>query len=151
MKKTLFFLFALWLNSMAFAYEIEHEGLYYNVIATTDDTHKDVEVTYPEGYYYSGDIVIPSSFMKEGVQYTVTSIGNGTFWSCSELTSVTIPNTVTSIGDGSFWSCSELTSITIPNSVTSIGGGAFAHSGLTSVTIPNSVTFIAGGIFYGCN
>ena len=150
MKKTLFFLFALWLNSMAFAYEIEHEGLYYNVIATDDDTHKNVEVTHPEGYYYSGDVVIPSSFMKEDVQYTVKSIGNGSFYGCSGLTSVTIPNSVTHLGDGAF-GYSSLTSVTIPNSVTSIGGGAFANSGLTSVTIPNSVTFIAGGIFQYCN
>ena len=135
---------------MAFAYEIEHEGLHYNVIATTDDTHKDVEVTYPEGYYYSGDIVIPSSFMKEGVQYTVTSIGDGSFWSCSELTSITIPNSVTSIGGGAF-AHSGLTSITIPNSVTSIEGGIFSGcTGLTSVTIPNSVTEMQGNVFLNC-
>ncbi len=36
-----------------------------------------------------------------------------------------IPNSVTSIGDGAFYKCSSLTSITIPNSVTSIGDGAF--------------------------
>ena len=36
-----------------------------------------------------------------------------------------IPNSVTSIGNGAFYYCSGLTSVTIPNSVTSIGNKAF--------------------------
>ena len=58
---------------------------------------------------------------------SVTSIGNGAFYICLKLTSVTIPNSVTSIGDSAFYSCWGLTSVTIPNSVTSIGDGAFDY------------------------
>ena len=66
----------------------------------------------------------------------VTSIGEGAFVECLELTSITIPNSVTSIGAYAFNSCSGLASITIPDSVTSIGNYAFSDcSGLTSVTI----------------
>ena len=62
-----------------------------------------------------------------------------------------IPNSVTSIGDGAFFWCSSLTSITIPNSVTSIGDYAFAYcSSLTSVTIPNNVTSIGHSAFSSC-
>ena len=47
-----------------------------------------------------------------------------------------IPNSVTSIGNGAFYGCSDLMSVTIPNSVTSIGKRAFfGCSGLTSVFI----------------
>ena len=82
----------------------------------------------------------------------MTSIGDGAFYGCSGLPSVTIPNSVTSIGEYAFTYCSGLTSVTIGNSVTSIGYGAFADcSGLTSVTIPNSVTSIGYGAFYGCS
>ena len=57
---------------------------------------------------------------------SVTSIGNGAFYKCSGLTSMTIPNSVTSIGESAFYGCSGLTSLTIPNSVTSIGYRAFS-------------------------
>ena len=82
---------------------------------------------------------------------SVTSIGISAFMYCSGLTSVTIPNSVTSIGNDIFYGCKGLTSVTIPNSVTSIEYGAFnGCSGLTSVTIPNSVTSIGELAFYLC-
>ena len=82
----------------------------------------------------------------------MTSIEYATFYGCSGLTSVTIPNSVTSIGKSAFRGCSSLTSVTIPNSVTSIGDWVFGGcSGLTSVTIPNSVTSIGNSAFSGCS
>jgi hypothetical protein len=52
---------------------------------------------------------------------------------------VTIPGTinglpVTSIGQGAFWACSSMTSLTIPDSVTSIGDYAF--NGVRSLVLP---------------
>ncbi len=55
------------------------------------------------------NLVIPSS---------VTAIGNYTFQSLNNITSVTIPNSVTSIGQSAFAYCSELSTIDIPNSGT---------------------------------
>ena len=82
---------------------------------------------------------------------SVTSIGDGAFYYCSSLTSITLPESVTSIGDYAFYYCSSLTSITIPEGVTSIGGFAFRGcSGLTSITIPEGVTSIGECAFNGC-
>ena len=84
---------------------------------------------------------------------SVTSIGEGAFWGCSDLTSVVIPNSVTSIGDYAFWHCSSLTSVVIPNSVTSIGKSAFfGCSGLTKLSCYAKVPPTCGGdVFYGIN
>ena len=98
---------------------------------------------YIGGNKVEGDLIIPRG---------VTSIGDGAFYYCTGLTSVTIPDSVTSIGYGAFAYCTELTSITIPDSVTSIGSGAFAAcTGLTNITIPNRVTSINDLVFSGCS
>ena len=102
---------------------------------------------------YSGDIIIPEKVKgNDGVEYVVTSLGEGCFYSCWGLTSITIPSSVTSLGEGCFYSCWGLTSITIPSSVTSLGDFCFQGcSGLTSITIPSSVTSLGASCFSGCS
>ena len=101
---------------------------------------------------YKGNIVIPESIVYEGVECSVSSIGNSAFSSCNELNSVMIPNSVTTIGNNAFNHCSSLISLTIPNSVSSIGAFAFyCCSGLTSITIGESVTSIDEDAFVNCS
>ncbi len=142
---------ALLATTTLWAYDFQSGDLYYNI--TSDTT---VEVTYQ--YQWSSDnyaglttATIPETVTHDGINYSVTSIGDMAFWDCISLTSITIPNSVTSIGRGAFEYCSSLTSITIPNSVTSIGDDAFGDChDLTSITIPNSVTSIGYRAFWGC-
>ena len=68
-----------------------------------------------------------------------------------EVKDLVIPNSVTSIGDYTFYRCSDLASITIPNSVTNIERYAFAYcSGVTSITIGSKVESIGSYAFNEC-
>ncbi len=97
-------------------------------------------------------ITIPATVTKDGVKYSVTSIGNSAFSMCPGLTSVDIPDGVTSIGDYAFYCCTDLTSVDIPDGVTSIGDYAFyGCTGLTSVDIPDGVTSIGNSAFSRCS
>ena len=168
-KQILLTIAVLLCSLKANAFEVD--GIYYNIISSTDFT---VEVI---PFYYTGDIFIPSTVTYDGDEYRVISIrdyafngntsltsvtfgensqleeiGVEAFRNCSSLTSIEIPSLVTSIGRGVFCECSSLTNIEIPNSVTSIGRGAFAEcSSLTGIIIPNSVASIEDAAFGGCS
>ena len=153
MKKLFFLFVALLATTSLWAHTFEVDGIYYNYLYGNN-----VEVTYRGKYTgsynneYYGAVTIPASVTYNGTTFSVTSIGEYAFVSCSSLTSVTIGNSVTSIGRMAFEECFRLTSVTISNSVTSIGEMAFEDCrSLTSVTIPNSVTSIEYGAFYNCS
>ncbi|MGM9689637.1 MAG: leucine-rich repeat domain-containing protein [Bacteroidaceae bacterium] len=135
------------LSLHANAYDVLVDGIYYNL-----DTSTKTATVASGDNKYTGDVVVPSTFIYGGNIYSVKGIGKYAFRGCSGLTSVTIPSSVTCIGFEAFQGCSSLTSVTIPNSVTSIEPYAFQGcSGLTSVTIPNSVTDIDSYAFYDCS
>ena len=104
----------------AHAYVATINGICYDI----DTSNMTASVTYGNKKY-TGSLIIPSTFSYDGNTYSVTSIGNRAFMSCSDLTSIEIPNSVTSIGNSAFDLCTGLNSLTIPNSVTSIDDYAF--------------------------
>ena len=98
-----------------------------------------------------GVLIIPGSFYRSSVTYTVTEIAEGAFYNCTGLGVVTIPAGVTILGNGAFSDCSGMTSVTIPEGVTRFGEGVFANCyNLASITIPDSVTEMGDYPFYDC-
>lgn len=182
MKKCIILL-ALCLSAMAswaFSFSVvapSGQTLYYNI------NGDNVSVTCPgsfsnpyTGYVEpTGNLVIPSTVVSDGITYAVTELEYAAFRNCSNLTSVTLPNSVTSIGmyvfqnctsltnvimgdslttigSSAFSFCSSLSTLSLPSSITEIGNGAFSDcTSLTSVTLPNSLTRIEYSTFIGCS
>ena len=83
------------LPMLASAETVMIDGIRYNLISKGNVA----EVT---SNSYNGDVSIPPSFLYDGVEYRVTSIGENAFANTSGLGSVTLPNTVSVIRSYAF-------------------------------------------------
>ena len=81
----------------------------------------------------------------------VTRIENYTFYNCTQLAQVSLPNSLTDIGDYAFTNCTSLTSINIPNSVKNVWNEAFMGcTNLATVTLPEKMDYLGGNTFRDC-
>ena len=79
-----------------------------------------------------------------------TTIGNEAF-ADSSVEYVELFGSITTIGDGAFAGCTNLTELALPASLETIGAGAFAGcTGITEITLPASLVSIGAGAFDGC-
>ena len=102
----------------------------------------------------SGNVVIPSKTKIDGVEYTVTAIGDQSFRDNSTIVSVTIPNTVTNIKSNAFRHCVNLEYVVIPSSVTTIGEGPFSdRNKLTAIYVDKENTHFVSydGVLYSAD
>ena len=136
-------------NIMPLACDAMIDGIFYLL----DKTKGEATVTYRDQPYdsYSGDVVIPASVDYDGSTYQVTGIAKQAFYTCSKLTSVSIPNSVTTIGQSAFQNCRSLAVVNISNGVKIIQSGAFSTCpALANLNIPASVVSIERNAFGGC-
>ena len=139
-----------------YSYDFVTNGIYYNILSTTDKT---VEVTYKylssDGYSlsdYSGDIIIPQFVVYGGVKYQVIKIGKNAFSGNDDVTRILFPEGLTSIGDRAFYWCEGITSIELPEEIESIGINAFCRcSNLTSIELPDGLKSIGDYAFEDCD
>ncbi|MGN0804377.1 MAG: leucine-rich repeat protein [Candidatus Coproplasma sp.] len=120
-------------------------NLYLNDVLVTD-----IEI--PSGKSGIGDFTFYgcSSIKNVTLPESVTSIGRYAFSGC-KITEVKLPDGVTKIGEYAFSGCTQLKGVTLPESVTSIGKAVFSNClSLTSITIPKKVTSIEMFTFDGC-
>ena len=147
-------LFAFMSALIAKAYDFESNGIYYNILSSTDKT---VEVTYKDeiNFYeredYIGDITIPSTIDYKGKTLKVIAIGEQAFYNCNELSSIVLGSNIETIGDLSFYGCSSLKAISLSGKIKSIGNSAFEKcTGLTSLNIPKNIELIDTEAFANC-
>ncbi|MDR1024413.1 MAG: leucine-rich repeat domain-containing protein, partial [Treponema sp.] len=103
-----------------------------------------------------GEVIQDNEYLKGIIlPDSLTGIGRGAFWGCSNLTSVTIPAGLTAIDPGAFSGCTSLSTITAKSANTAFASEdgvlfskdkttllIYSNGKGTSYTIPNSVTSI---------
>ena len=90
----------------------------------------------------------PLKFTSVVIEDGVSSIGEGAFYNCLYLKSVSLPASITYIGDGAFYNCLSLTELTIPGENVIIGDSAFFNcSGLKSVVCTGTLYKIGDSAF----
>ena len=138
----------LFYNSVINAYDFQVDGLYYEIIAGTNE----VFIHPANGKIqmkYSGNITIPEKVTDyNGNVYTVVGIGEYAFAS-SSISSIQIPNTIRFIDQFAFSGCYQLKTLQLPNSLERIGGNFIRGSAVTKISIPSSVTKIEKEAFAG--
>lgn len=92
---------------------------------------------------------------KEGTTFeipsSVTSIADGAFCNCRNLTNIQVPNGVTSLGNDVFYGCTNLTDIKLPDGITSVGDNTFSQCvNLIELVLPKEVKSIGNFAFYSC-
>ena len=101
-------------------------------------------------FKYTGnetELEIPSKIDNK----TVTSLSMYSFYNCTSLITVIIPNSVTYIGDEAFQGCSNLKSISLPDSINFISQSCFQDcNSLKSIIIPSGIKHILDNAFYNC-
>ena len=156
-----------------FAYDFKVDGVCYNILSATDLT---VEVTYEYEKYqyndrlalfadywttYDEQLVIPSTIVCNGKNYTVTKIGKygigfskgtyNTFYMRSQIKFVSLPETIINISENAFSNCENLEKIELPNSLITIGDFAFEGcNSLKEIRLPSSLDSIGYGAFQNC-
>lgn len=99
-----------------------------------------------ESIAYSSKIEDINNVLKEVIITDGTSIPNASFYRCTALSKVTLPDTITYIGNNAFNSC-PLTHIDLPSSLSTIGNNAFKNCMFDNLTIPNTITKIGNNAF----
>ncbi len=95
-------------------------------------------------------ITIPPTIVYGGVTLNVTGINAYSFYSCSNLQEINLPNTITDLYYAVF-SGLPIQQITLPSSLVTLASGVFLNcTQLQSIIIPENVQIVGQNCFMGC-
>ena len=132
-----------------FSATVSGNTLYFKI---TDNENHYVKTVPPVSFHWgelpkpTGTIALPQTITHDAITYTLTEVGDYSFYYCSGLTGVTFPSSVTGIGEYAFYS-SGLTTVDV--NVSYIGHYAFSYSQLKTLTIGSGVTSMGAQVFNG--
>ena len=123
-------------------------SMFYNCRRLTNDVNSDFDFTNTKSFqraFYNYINLTEFTAFPEGI----TTISEGMFLGCSNLTTITIPSTIEEIEANAFYLCKNLTTVIIPEGVTTIGEASFQScSNLTAIELPSSLTYIGPSSFW---
>ena len=85
------------------------------------------------------DARVVSLSIEEGI----TTVGNYSFYNCSNMTTASFPDSMEEIYSNSFYNC-NLSAFTIPQSLTYIGQDVFRNNNLQSLVVNQEITVFSG-------
>ncbi len=125
-----------------------HDGNYTYAVSKKENGSKYITILEYDGLEES--IVVPDYFTFNGENIYVGAVSGFAFGYCENIISIHLPDTITYLGEGAFYQCTNLSTINIPNQTTTIEHWCFDSNSFTSINIPDSVTKIGENAFQSC-
>ncbi len=135
------------------AYDIEVDGIFYNLIGSRAFVthHGEWDTGEVQGPTYSGDVVIPAQFSYKGRTYNVISVGQNAFAGCEELRSVQLPPNLKALSACAFFGCTNLQQVTISDKIQAFGSSVFTGcTSLQQISLPRKTDHVDSLMFYCC-
>ncbi|MBQ0154363.1 MAG: leucine-rich repeat domain-containing protein [Bacteroidales bacterium] len=134
------------------SYDVQIDGIYYNLYYNMDGSIFSAEVTNGE-YPYSGNVIIPSSIIVNNQSCLVTGINSRAFTGDTIL-SIVIPPSISHIHSRTFWGCSLNSVVINSDSICQHKNMKYwfgPKNKIRKCIIGDNVTSIAKSFFEQCN
>lgn len=112
----IFCFFPLWAEVVlvnGIYYDIDSEKQTAKVTFKPYDDDPDGWMYYPKDSLYVGEVVIPSEFTYDGLEYAVNLVGDNAFAGSELMTTLQLPASVVSFGSSCFSLCKALYSVSV--------------------------------------
>ena len=154
MRKFTLFLAALCCTVMANAWNLQVDGICYNVNWSDNTAIVTYETKGTDNYKnLSGNVTIPATVRGDLTDFTVIAIGDSAFTKAKNITQVDLSATsITTIGKSAFNTCTKLSNVNFPPSVTSLGNEAFYYClKLATLNLPDDLQTVGAQCFMYCH
>lgn len=117
--------------------------------AFSGNTHLQ-QVTLPASVNTINDYAFSNTALQAiNIPQTVTTIGKGICYGCTDMTTATLSDAITTIPEAAFFGCTALEQVTLPANLEAFDYGCFSYcSSLKHIQLPSSLQDMGMGAFY---